>query len=239
MNNQRKKKTWYGGISTNADESIFNKTWGIHTEKYLTGTKFPSKQVITKALNIYIEKLRKPSHTVFCLDYSGSMYGSGNSQLVDAMDYILDKDKASQSKLQFSQTDKITVLPFATDVQSPITTTNGQDTSNMINVIKNLNPSGSTALYDCAIEGLRILSQESPDYTTTIIAMTDGEINIGSYRELEQVYQSYYSKVPIYSITFGSAKEDQLKEIADLTNAKVFNGKDGLLKAFKEVRGYS
>ena len=38
---------------------------------------------------------------------------------------------------------------------------------------------------------------------------------------------------------FGEADEYQLQEIADLTNAKVFNGRTDLVKAFKEVRGYN
>ena len=84
-----------------------------------------------------------------------------------------------------------------------------------------------------------VLNEESDDYTKTTIAMTDGAINIGTFEELERKYNQLNSTVPIYSITFGSAKEKQLKEIADLTNAKVFNGKSGLLQAFKEVRGYN
>ena len=233
------RRTWYGGISSNENNSIFNTDWGIHTEKYLTGTKFPSKKVITKAINLYIEQLRKPSHTVFCLDYSGSMYGSGNEQLVEAMEYILDENQASSSKLQFSKVDKITVLPFESSVKNPIVTNNGKDTANMIYEIKSLEPNGGTALYSCAIQGLQLLSGETDEYTKTIIAMTDGEVNIGNFDDLRYEYEQLNSKIPIYSITFGSAKESQLKEIANLTNAKVFNGKDGLLEAFKEVRGYS
>ncbi len=233
------RRTWYGGISSNEDEQIFNQYWGIHTEKYLTGTKFPSKKVITKAIDLYIEQLRKPSHTVFCLDYSGSMYGGGREELVEAMEYILDREQAKTANLQFSKVDKITVLPFETYVKPSIITENGTDTQNMMDQIRELEPSGSTALYDCAIEGLNILEKESNDYTKTIIAMTDGEINVGSYNDLKTIYKTYQSKVPIYSITFGKAREDQLKEIAKLTNAKVFNGKNGLLEAFKEVRGYS
>ena len=233
------RRTWYGGVSMNEDNSIFNKETGIHTERYLTGTRFPSKKVITNAINLYIEELRKPSHTVFCLDYSGSMDGDGNRQLVESMNYILDSEQASSSKLQFSKSDKITVIPFSGKNKDIISTTNGKDTAKMIESIKSLYPSGGTALYDCAVEGLNILNQESEDYTKTIIAMTDGEINIGSFSELEIAYRVSTSKVPIYSITFGSAKESQLREIASLTNAKVFNGKSGLLEAFKEVRGYS
>ena len=53
------------------------------------------------------------------------------------------------------------------------------------------------------------------------------------------MYKSNKYNVPIYSITFGSASEEQLEELAELTNAKVFDGRTNLLRAFKEVRGYN
>ena len=69
--------------------------------------------------------------------------------------------------------------------------------------------------------------------------MTDGEVNVGSFSELVNKYKNSRKKVPVYSITFGDAKESQLERIAELTNSKVFDGKKDLLKAFKEVRGYN
>ena len=82
------QRTWYGGTTTNANKKVFNKDWGIDTNKYLNVTRFPSKKVMTEALNLYIEEMRKPTHVVFCLDYSGSMYGSGYEDLTSAMEYI-------------------------------------------------------------------------------------------------------------------------------------------------------
>ena len=51
--------------------------------------------------------------------------------------------------------------------------------------------------------------------------MTDGLVNVGYYSGLESFYKQKESHIPIYSITFGSADETQLKEIASLSNAKV------------------
>lgn len=233
------RRTWYGGVSENVDKNIFNPNWGIDTTKYLNVTKFPSKKVITKALNLYIENLRKPTHVVFCLDYSGSMYGTGVSELTNAMDYILDYEKASRDSLQFSKKDKITVITFNDDVTNIWDTSSGLETNILIKNIKNTKPSGSTALYDAIMEGLGILNKESDDYTKTIIAMTDGMINIGTYSQLSSYYKSLNKEIPVYSIMFGDAYEYELEEIAQLTNAKVFDGKKDLLKAFKEVRGYN
>ncbi len=233
------KRTWYGGVNKNPDKSIFNPDWGIDTTKYLNVTRFPSKSVMTAALNMYIELLRKPTHVVFCLDYSGSMYGEGIESLTEAMNYILDRNKASLDKLQFSENDKITVITFSSHVTNVWTTDNGYKTEELINNINKFNPEGSTALYDAIIKGLSVLKNESDDYTKTIIAMTDGVVNVGTFSGLKAAYQKQNQKIPIYSITFGSANERQLKQIAELSNAKVFDGKSGLLKAFKEVRGYN
>ena len=69
--------------------------------------------------------------------------------------------------------------------------------------------------------------------------MTDGQGNIGRYSDLRDIYRTSKKQIPIYSIMFGSADESQLEDIASLTNAKVFDGKTDLVKAFKEVRGYN
>ena len=69
--------------------------------------------------------------------------------------------------------------------------------------------------------------------------MTDCESNTGYYGELERYYKNIKSDIPIYSITFGDSSERQLNEIAKLTNAKIFDGKSGLKRAFKEVRSYN
>ena len=69
--------------------------------------------------------------------------------------------------------------------------------------------------------------------------MTDGEGNIGSYRDLKREYQRINQDIPIYSITFGDASIYELSDISSLTNGKVFDGKTDLVSAFKTVRGYN
>ena len=69
--------------------------------------------------------------------------------------------------------------------------------------------------------------------------MTDGMSNVGSFYDLESYYKKNKLDIPIYSITFGDSSEYQLREIALLTNGKVFDGKHNLKGAFKEVRSYN
>lgn len=239
MLNDVGRRTWYGGTNNNADKNVFNKDWGIDTTKYLNVTRFPSKKVMTKAINLYIEAIRKPTHTIFCLDYSGSMYGTGIEELRNAMKYILDYNEASADKLQFSKKDKITVITFSSNVSNVWTTNSGYETEPLIKNIEGFGVGGGTALYDAIKKGLAILNDETDDYTKTIIAMTDGAVNIGSFEDLSNNYHSLNKEIPVYSITFGNANEKELRRIATLTNAKVFDGKTDLLRAFKEVRGYN
>lgn len=234
------RRTWYGGVSSNVDKTIFNPNWGIDTTKYIVPIKFPSTTIIQEALSLYQEEFRKPVHTVFCLDFSGSMSGDGYSQLKNAMSYILTQEEATKDLLQFTEKDKITVIPFSTNIIDVWNTNDGSQTTSLLNNILELRPTGSTNIYDTAIKALDILSEENlNEYNVSVILMTDGLSNMGSYTSLARKYSSINKEIPIYSIMFGNAYEDELQKIADLTNAKIFDGKTDLLKAFKEVRGYN
>ena len=236
---EKGRRTWFGGISTSVDKTIFNPDWGIDTTKYISPVKYPSTSVIKLALNTYQTELRKPTHVVFCLDYSGSMYGDGYNQLMNAMDYIL-TEKATEDMIQFSEKDKIDVIPFGDKAYDVYSTNQGNKTSEILKKIKERDPEGMTALYPAAIKGLDILKNEDMNkYNVSIVLMTDGLGNIGTYSSLEEIYRKVNKQIPIYSIMFGSASDYQLNGIAKLSNAKVFDGKKDLVRAFKEVRGYN
>ena len=234
------RRVWYGGINENADKEIYRPEWGIDTTKYLTTIKYPSTAVIKKALGMYQTEFRKPIHAVFCLDYSGSMYSTGNEQLIAAMEYILDEEKAGENLLQFSEKDKITVIPFDDKILAVWQTDNGIDTEELINEIKDLDVGGSTNIYDPSIKGLEILDKEDQEkYNLSIILMTDGQSNVGYYSDLCEAYKKIGKDIPIFGILFGSADSRQLETIANLTNATVFDGRTNLLEAFKKVRGFN
>ena len=233
-------RSWYGGTNAKANKDLFNIDWGIDTTKYLKDMKYPSKAVITKAINLYINSLRKPTHVVFCLDTSGSMYSKGLPELKDAMKYILNKETASKDKLQFSDEDIISIISFNSKVDKKLSGVKGSDTSSAITFVDELEAGGDTNIYDPSIEALKELEKtDKQEYTRTIILMTDGYSNVGRFRDVENYYRTVSSEIPIYSITFGTANESQLYSLAKLSNGKVFNGTNGLKQAFAEVRSYN
>ena len=237
------KRTWYGGIKENADSRAFKKEWGIDTTKYLIASKYPSKAVINEAIDLYIELFRKESATVFCLDFSGSMYGEGEKQLKEAMEYILNEESARKDRIQFSKKDIVMVIPFSDYVQGTVRTNNGKETDDLIQRINYSYASGGTNLYGCASQAMKELESVSDKYTKTVVLMTDGSANIGSYNSFAYDYnrsiEIQKNKVPVYGILFGNAVRYQLEDIASLTNAKVFDGRSNLTSAFKEVRSYN
>ena len=233
------RRTWYGGTNTNVDQTVFSPSWGINTTNYITPVKYPTSDVIKLALNVYQSQYRKPIHIVFCLDFSGSMIGEGYEELKSAMRYIL-SDAAVADNIQFAEDDIIDILKFANNVEAPITTQDGTKTDELIKAIEAKPPYGGTALYPAAAQALSILKNEDDDVRNkSIILMTDGEANIGNFNSLKKTYENVGEAIPIYSIMFGEASDKQLNEIAELTNAKVFDGKKDLVKAFNEVRGYN
>lgn len=236
---EKGRRTWYGGVNSNVDKSIFNPDWGIDTTKYISPVKYPSTEVIKLALNLYQSELRKPVHVAFCLDYSGSMAGTGYDELMNAMNYIL-SDEAANDFLQFSEKDKIDIIPFNRTVLQSYSTDNGAKTEHLLTNIRKIRPNDTTALYPAVIEALMKLSKEDMEkYNVSIIAMTDGQANVGTFSELKTIYNRNGKSIPIYSIMFGYAVKQQLQDMATLSNGKVFDGKQDLKKAFKEVRGYN
>ena len=236
---EKGRRTWYGGINSNVDKNVFNPDWGIDTTKYISPVKYPSTEVIKLALNLYQTELRKPVHVVFCLDYSGSMSGTGYRELINAMEYIL-SDEAANDFLQFSEKDKIDVIPFNKTVLKPYVAKNGADTEGMLEYIKSISPTATTALFPATIKALaRLKDEDFNKYNVSIVAMTDGIANVGSFAQLKSAYKSIGKEIPIYSIMFGNAMESELQDMATLSNGKVFDGKKDLKKAFKEVRGYN
>ena len=231
------RRTWYGGINPKAPSDVFNPKWGINTSEYLTPIKYPSIPVIQEALRLYQMEFRKPVHVVFCLDYSGSMGGTGIKELRKAMKEILETKDLT---ISFSDKDKIDIVPFSTHVIDVWSTSNGFTKEKLLDKIENTSTGGTTALYEASIKALDILEKENKDeYVTSVILMTDGQVTEGKFSDLQMVYENLKEEIPIYSITFGDADEWELSQISNLTNGKVFDGKADLLFAFKKVRGYN
>ena len=236
------RRTSYAINFENNNQDVFNPDWGIDTQKVLNVMKMPSADVIQKALNMYQTELRKPSLTVYCLDYSGSMSGDGVESLRSAMSMLLDQQKASNYMLQASPKDVTIVIPFDNTILDvwKAEGNNPKTLENLQNEIENMEPQGGTNIYAPLITAMDEISRYNvEDYTTSIILMSDGRSNGGSIENVIDKWNSTGLDIPIFSITFGNSDDYELQDLAEFSNARVFEGKENLEKAFKEAKGYN
>ncbi|KJR40882.1 von Willebrand factor type A [Candidatus Magnetoovum chiemensis] len=232
-----------GGDPKSYDKNIFNSHWGIDVEKVLSPIKLPKAEVIYEALRMYQVEFRKPSFTVYCLDFSGSMAGKGQEQLKQAMAMIIDQKTAAQYILQASADDITVVLAFSNRIlaEYEVKGNNEQALNKLLNDIRSLNTKGGTDIYSAAVRAFELMAkQDLNKYIPAVVLMTDGESNTGKdFDDFSGVYKSLKKDIPVFSIMFGDASEDQLKELSDLTKGKIFDGRKDLIKTFREVKGYN
>lgn len=237
------RRTGTAGVNEDIRKDVFNKDWGIDGKKVISGITMPSKKVIKKALDMYQTELRKPSATVYCLDYSGSMAGEREKTLKNAMSSLLNQEEAKKHMIQSSEKDIMIVIPFSDTILDTweVKGNKEEELDEILSKIQEMNVGGGTDIYTPALKGIEILDDPKyEEYSRAIVLLTDGESNEGMYfNEFSQKFKELNTDIPVFAISFGSADEQQLDDITTLTRAKVFDGKKDLGEAFKLVKGYN
>ena len=237
------RRTGLGLSPAGADPAVFNPDWGIDLNRVIQPITLPSPDVIREALVLYQTALRKPSFTVFALDFSGSMQGQGEQDLKSAMRVLLDPDQAARYFLQPSTGDVTIVIPFDSDVMAQWRV-DGNDPAALRDLLARVTAqqtSGGTNIYAPVIAGLDAMEGATmEDYAPAIILMTDGKSNQGNFAELQaRMERASPGTVPVYAILFGDASEDQLTEITEATAGRIFDGRTDLIGAMREAKGYN
>lgn len=229
-----------GGVSKE-NQDVFNRDWGIDTERILSPIQMPEAAVLTEALNVYQTSFKKPSLNIYCLDFSGSMSGTGEEQLKEAMAQILLQENARKNFLQANAGEVNEVVFFddtILDVQAAADDSD-EALAELNQKVADFQIAGGTDIYRAAAEALEIASgYDLTNYTPAIILMTDGRSNY-NYSNFEEVWNRYEEDIPIFSITFGDADPGQLEELAKISGGRVFDGTKDLTAAFRSVKGYN
>jgi Ca-activated chloride channel family protein len=232
-----------GLSSSRLSDRVFRRDWCIHIDRPITALTTPEQSVLEAALRVYQRESRRPSEIVFLLDYSGSMKGDGNAQLVEAMSTLLLLEKAEAFFLETTDEDIFHVVPF--DTQPAIGWRGeGDSPENLETLYRDIEarqPDGGTNIYRATLRGLSILenSGRADTHSQMILLLTDGKSDgdISDVRARLSVNPT--DNVPVFAILFGDASEGQVTELAGLTAARVFDGRKGLVDAFRKARGYA
>ncbi len=228
------------------DRNVFNPDWGIDVSRFLNQIRYPKADTIRTALDLYQTSFRKPSYTVYCLDFSGSMQGDREESLKSAMRFILDQKTARENLLQATPDDVTTVIAFSDHIlqQWQVKGNDAASLRNLWSQINALEPGGGTDIYSPVMRAMDLIKQ-TPNidkYFPAIILLTDGESNTGaSYDDMMQHERSLglEADVPVFSIKYGEASKEQMGQIAQGTSGKVFEGKGDLTQVFRDVKGYN
>ena len=228
------------GVS-DENKDVFNSSWGIDTERILSPIQMPSADVLMEALNVYQTSFKKPSLNIYCLDFSGSMRGTGESQLKEAMSQILIQENARKNLLQANEGEVNIAILFNDGIINILTADGYSDEAlqNLYDEIAAQSPGGGTDIYAAAARAYEIASSyDLSNYTPAVILMSDG---VSSYNKetFDSAVETYGNDIPVFSITFGDADPDQLEELAEMTGARVFDGTEDLTEAFRSVKGYN
>ena len=208
----------------------------------LTVIRPPEPAVIQKALGLYQEALRRPSLTALCLDLSGSMQGHGETQLLEAMRFLLTPARTREVLVQWSKQDQIVVLPFSDHVLWTATA-NGDDAeqAGLLAKALELHAGGGTDFYTCGARALAAMKPvlDAGQHLPAIVIMTDGKSQ-GAMSTFESAWRADGRRVPVFGVTFGDdADRTQLDSLAQMTGGRVFDGTKSLTEAFRAVRGYN
>ncbi|HTG53303.1 MAG TPA: VWA domain-containing protein, partial [Gemmatimonadaceae bacterium] len=215
---------------------------------------FPSDLgVVDKILEGYLEEQRRPAHSYFLLDVSGSMRGQRLNQLQRALFTLAGEDSSLTGRFaRFQPRERVSIRTFSdaindrkefelgTAAQAPAAR------DSIKSYVSQLLAGGGTALFS----SLQAIYQNAltargadPDRYFSILVMTDGVSNEGiSFQEFERFYNTLPAvnrDIKVFPIIFGDADRAQLTQIANLTGGRLFDGNTASLAAvFKEIRGY-
>ena len=228
------------GVS-DENRDVFKEEWGIDTERILSPIQMPDSDVLMEALNLYQTSFKKPSLNIYCLDFSGSMEGTGETQLKDAMSQILLEENASKNFLQANAGEVNEVIFFDNTILDIERAADDSDEAlaQLYQKVADFQIAGGTDIYNAAAQALaEASSYDLEKYTPAIILMTDG-VSDYNYRTFQNAWDTLGIDVPVFSITFGAADPTQLEELAEATGGRVFDGTQDLTEAFRSVKGYN
>ena len=135
------------------DPAVFNPDWGINTTTEFQEMVFPKSPVTKAALDQYQTLFRKPSFTVYCLDYSGSMDGTtAGSRWSTPWIFCSIRSGLPMCRCKRQPDDVTVVFGFSTEVRQvsdPVTGNDPAALKNLSNQISRFSMGGSTAMFDC------------------------------------------------------------------------------------------
>ena len=223
-------------------------------KRYLMELPFPNNiGTVNEILFAYLDENRRPSHSFFVLDVSGSMGGQRLNSLKQAIANLTGADRSISGQFaRFRNREKVTIIAFNDQIKSEAEfsiegTAPGNESMRRINTYVNqFQAGGGTAVYDAlrrAYEHAVAARAQTPDRFYSIVLMSDGDSNNGmNYQDFERYYREQSDNIAgirTFPVLFGEANEAEMQMLAERTGGRLFDSrKHTLAEVFKSIRGY-
>jgi len=234
---QQQKALAYGFRPGSADVAVgapIDADHGVDPRQPVTTLEVPSSEVVNAIQHQWDSEEKKPADIALVLDTSGSM--QEESKMPNA------KAGAKQLVSLLSGKDDFSLISFNSE-PSWATTDQALTTSRKpaLDAVDSLFPGGETALYDAIDEAYVHLQRRPADHIRAIVVLTDGEDN-KSVVQLSELLSRIRADpeshtIRIYTIAYGhDARRDVLKEIADATEGKAYDGTpQNIVEVFRDI----
>jgi Ca-activated chloride channel homolog len=207
---------------------------GVDPKQPATTLEVPSSEVVNAIQHEWETQEKKAADIALVLDTSGSM--QEEEKMPNA------KAGAKQLVSLLSDKDNFSMVSFNSE-PSWATTDQALSTSRKpsLDAIDSLFPGGETALYDAVDQAYTFISRMPADHIRAIVVLTDGEDNKSALQLgelLSRVRADPESHtIRIYTIAYGhDARRDVLKEIADATQGKSYDGTpQNIVEVFRDI----
>jgi Ca-activated chloride channel family protein len=222
--------------------------------RVLVELPFPaSLEVVDDLLLAYLNRIRRPAHTIYVLDVSGSMQGARIEALKQALINLTGADTSISGRFaSFRARERVTMITFAEDVidERDFTVEGaGPDAPGRKQIrdyVGGLQLHGGTAIFSAMQRAYQRAADDADadkGYFTSIVLMTDGENNRGipvdAFLTGLQAIADPARSVKTFAIQFGEANPAELQRIVEATAGARFDANQtSLAAAFKEIRGY-
>jgi Ca-activated chloride channel family protein len=215
---------------------------------------FPSNiDTVNEILFAYLDEHRRPSHSFFVLDVSGSMKGQRIESLKQAIFNLTGQDRSLTGQFaRFRQREKVTIIPFNNrpvhirEFSVGDKEVGGESMRNIRNHVGALQAGGGTAIYDAlkhAYDMARQAKSSDPERFYSIVLMSDGANTAGfDFKGFSGYYRQITDELPqvrTFPVLFGDSNDSEMRRLAELTGGRVFDSrKHSLAHVFKKIRGY-
>jgi Ca-activated chloride channel family protein len=235
---QQTKALQYGFRPASLDVPLaapLDEAHGIDPKEPKTTLEVPSPEIINAILQMWkVEK--KHSDVTLVLDTSGSMSEEGKMQNA--------KEGAKQLVQLLDDGDTFSFLPFSStlhwaQMNAPVKDQRRQ----LLQQIDSLFAGGGTALYDSIDSAYQHMAEKSgnDNKIQAVVVLTDGE-DTQSQMKLDELmqrikYNGETRAIHVFTIAYGKdARKDILKQIADATQAKSYQGDPrNIVEVFRDI----